>query len=163
VEVALLLGVGGRVLAGEDTHEPDVVRTIAQNLESFHEPGEPVALDAHFFLDLRGGLRGAGIIDGRRLARGGFRRRGFRRRAFRRRVFRRNGFGRGFLGRGGLAWCAYRWCAFCGRRLGSALRGALVGRTRFRADHRLSGRRSLDARLSGRRRRCDLDGHRSFG
>jgi hypothetical protein len=66
VEVALLLGVRGRILAGEHAHEADVVGAIAHDLERLHEAGEPVALDAHLLLDLGGGLRGAGVVGGSR-------------------------------------------------------------------------------------------------
>jgi hypothetical protein len=64
VKVALLLRVGGRVLAGEHAHEADVVSPVADHLERFHEAREPIALDAHLFFDLGGGLRRARIFGG---------------------------------------------------------------------------------------------------
>jgi hypothetical protein len=66
VEISLLLGVGGRILTRQNAHEADVVGAIAQDLESLHEPREPVTLDAELLLDLGRRLGRAWIFDGRR-------------------------------------------------------------------------------------------------
>jgi hypothetical protein len=71
VKVALLLRVRRGILAGEDAYEANVVRPIAQDFEGLHEPGQPVALDAHLFLDLGRSLRRPGLLDGNRRLRCG--------------------------------------------------------------------------------------------
>jgi hypothetical protein len=67
VEIALLLGVGRRILTREDAHEAHVVGAVAHDLEGLHEPSEAIAFDAHLLLDLGGRLRGAWILGRGRL------------------------------------------------------------------------------------------------
>jgi hypothetical protein len=64
MKVALLFRVCRGILTGEDSDEANVVGPITQDLKSLHEPGEPVALDAHLFLDLGGSLRRTRLLDG---------------------------------------------------------------------------------------------------
>lgn len=66
VEVALLLGVRGRIFAREDAHETNVVGAITHDVEGLHEAGEAIALDAHLLLDLGCSLRRARVLGRRR-------------------------------------------------------------------------------------------------
>lgn len=165
MEIALLLGVGRRIVTREDANQADVVRAIANDLEGLHEPGEPIALDAHLFLDLGGRLRGARILDrdgrlcglrlgqGRRLASGRF---GLGGRAFGRARFRatlrdcRRAVGGG-LGRGRL-----RGLGGNRRGLSGGRRGLGGGRRDLRGGRRglRGGRRGLDGGRRGLCLRC---------
>jgi hypothetical protein len=164
VEVALLLGARRRILAGHDAHQADVVGAAAHHLQRFHQPREPIALDAHLLFDLGGGLdralvdrRRRGLLDWRgfggvgRFARHRCRRcRRFRRFGrFRRRRFGsrfRRGSLRGRLGR--FACGRFRRCFGGGFRRGRF--GARLGRLargRFRGSFGCFGRRRFRGRL----------------
>ncbi len=158
-EVALLLGIRRRILAGQHPHEPHVVRAPAHDLESLHQPGESITRDAELRFNLRGGRRcrlgsrtHGGLIDGsgrRRLAR---------------RCFRRVLLGRGFRWRAvRLARSAHRRVlgyAFCSRRLGRCFAGRrfvghrfgrFTGRFGRFAGLRFAGLRFAGLRFAGRR------------
>jgi hypothetical protein len=147
VEVALLLRVRRRILAGHHAYEPHVVGAPTHHFQRLHQAREPIAFDAELLFDLCGrrcGRRHRGFVDGRRR---------FRRRA----TFTRRRLGASFRGgtgvafRGGLA--TGRFARFGGRgrcgRLGGGrfgLAGSGLGRV---------GRRSVRtdiARLGCRRR-----------
>jgi hypothetical protein len=74
VEIALLLRVRRRILAGHHAHEPHVVGTPAHHLEGLHQAREAIAFDAQLLFDLGGGRCGRGcgrFIDWRgRFSRG---------------------------------------------------------------------------------------------
>ena len=74
VEIALLLGAGGRILAAHHAHEADVVGAIANHLERLHQAGEAIPLDVELRLNLGRASRGAPsttagapVVDGRLL------------------------------------------------------------------------------------------------
>jgi len=136
VEIALLLGAGGRILAAHHAHEADVVGAIANHLERLHQTGEAVPLDVELDLNLGrrfGGRASRPVVDGRRFsARGRF-------------TF---GFGT-FDGR--------RFATFGGRRLGRGLLGSAFSFTFGGGRGRSSGglllsfhdRGGLGSRLGG--------------
>jgi hypothetical protein len=136
VKVSLLLGIGGRVFAGEHAHEADIVRAVAQDLERLHQPSEPVALDAHLLFDLGGRLCRAGILGRRCHKRGALGRRPLGRRS----LGRSGLLGRSSLGRSG---------GFGGRGLRLGRRSLRLGSHAARLDIRL-GRGRFGARLDGR-------------
>jgi hypothetical protein len=132
VEVALLLGVGRRVLAGEHADEAHVVRAVADHFERLHEPREPIALDPELLLDLGRGLCCARIFGWRRGRLHGGR--------LRRRCFRRLSFG---------SLAGIRRGGRLGRRLGFGVAGrrrALDGRLRPCLGGRLACRFALSLR-----------------
>jgi hypothetical protein len=82
VEVALLLGVRGRILAAEHTHQAHVVGAVAHHQQRLHEARQTIARDVQLGLDLGRGLRHARLLDRwRRLGGGALARLAFRRRA----------------------------------------------------------------------------------
>jgi hypothetical protein len=140
VKVSLPLGVGGRIFAGQDPHEANVVGAVAQDLERLHKTSEPVALDAHLLLDLGSSEGRARILDRRRL--GG--------RSFRRRRLGGRRFGRRTIGRRRLGLARNAFCRGLGRSgLRLCRRSLRLGSPASRLDVRLS-RGRLHARLDGR-------------
>jgi hypothetical protein len=147
VKVPLLLRVRRGILARKHADQPNVVGPIAQDLESLHEPGQALALDAHLLLDLGRGLRRPRIFGWyfgwylrRRLGRRGL----GDRTLGRRRLSGHSRLGRHLtFGRGGLSGDAFGRSSF-GRL--SAL--GLDGRWSSRLGARL--RRRFGARLDRR-------------
>jgi hypothetical protein len=74
IEIALLLGRGGRVLAAHDTNQTDVVGAVANDVQRLHQAGQAVALDAQLGLQLGRSQRGPRVGRSRRFGRGSGRR-----------------------------------------------------------------------------------------
>jgi hypothetical protein len=125
IEVALLLGIRGRILARHHAHEPDVVGAPAHHLERLQQPGQAIALDAQLLFDLcssRSGSSHGCLVDGRRsFCRGSI----FARRLGTR--FRRGAGVSGYLGRFAPGSCGR---SLGGRRLPDG-RLARISRCRF--------------------------------
>jgi hypothetical protein len=184
-EVALLLGVRRRILAGQNAHEPDIVGAPAHHFQRLHQPREPIALDAHLLFDFGGCTRGA-VIDGRCSARLGARTlraglffgRGRRRltgrfvslarRRFGRRLARRRRFLRCRFVPGGFARRLARVArGNFARRFARLARGGFGRFARSRLGRRLARRRFLRSRvgrwLGSLTRGGLLGGHRRGG